>query len=263
MPYLCAYIQLYMLLKVSQVHCPRFLRSTRAIYVQHRSVEASRERIYQAALQSQMLQERRPMTIVSLAIKFNAACHELCKQLHPGVDLDTNAKVKQEMLHLAIKEFDDCCANLNKVYMLSSLQRDAVYHCILHSCPTFLGHVQRLLDHCPEKCNPWKLKVLQTTRWVIGGQSPKIGQADANSPWQSVLLMSAEKQALLAEIVNFETQRSLRAGRSKSLTLEEFAELCDYSCWAGFALSNCAHLSLDDEVLKSVRTRCQPVAMTM
>ena len=66
------------------------------------------------------------MTIVSLAIKFNAACHELCKQLHPGVDLDTNAKVKQEMLHLAIKEFDDCCANLNKVYMLSSLQRDAV-----------------------------------------------------------------------------------------------------------------------------------------
>lgn len=199
------------------------------------------------------------MTIVSLVIKFNAACHELAKRLHPGIDVDTNLKLKQEMLQQAMQEFDECCASLNRTYMLSTLQRDAIFNCILHSCPTFLGHVQRLLDHCPEKCNPWKLKVLQTTRWVVGGQSPKIGQADAQTLWATMLLMTAEKQALLAEIVNFETLRSLKAGRSKALTVDEFAEFCDYSCWAGYCLSNCPpHLALDNETLKSVRNRCQP-----
>ena len=66
--------------------------------MQHKEIEDGRQRLYEMALQSQMLQERRPMTVVSLAIKFNAACFELGKLQHPGVDVDSSLQIKQQLL---------------------------------------------------------------------------------------------------------------------------------------------------------------------
>ena len=224
--------------------------------MQHKEIEDDRQRLYEMALQSQMLQERRPMTVVSLAIKFNAACFELGKFQHPGVDVDSSLQIKQQLLLAAMDEFDSHCTSLNRTYMLSSLQRDAVFNLVLHSSPTFLRSIQGLLDTVPEKTNPWKLKVLQTKRWILGGQSSKVTVQDQLTVWAQVLQMNRVKQCLLAEIVNFEVRRALRSGRSKSLTLEEFMELCDYSCWVGHCLSN---PPLDDpKMLASVRSRCNP-----
>ena len=254
--YCCGALKWRMIFQFAFWPSLRFLRSTRTIYVQHKEIEDDRQRLYEMALQSQMLQERRPMTVVSLAIKFNAACFELGKFQHPGVDVDSSLQIKQQLLLAAMDEFDSHCTTLNRTYMLSSLQRDAVFNLVLHSSPTFLRSIQGLLDTVPEKTNPWKLKVLQTKRWILGGQSSKVTVQDQLTVWAQVLQMNQVKQCLLAEIVNFEVRRALRSGRSKSLTLEEFMELCDYSCWVGHCLSN---PPLDDpKMLASVRSRCNP-----
>lgn len=217
-----------------------------------------RERLYQAALQSQMLQERRPMTVVSMAIKFNAACHELAAAQFPGQDIDSNLSIKQKVLGTAMDEYHEHSGS-NQSYALSSHQRDATFHLCLHSVPGFLKEVQSLLDDCPEKMNPWKPKLLVTKRWILGGQSAKISQADSGSTWASCLQMSAGKQILLAKVITHNTKRHIRSGRQKSLTLDEFSELCDYSCWCGHFLSQATEKGIDESVVESVTQRCDPV----
>eukprot|EP00435_Cladocopium_sp_Y103_P061400 s1331_g23.t1 len=216
-----------------------------------------RERLYQAALQSQMLQERRPMTVVSMAIKFNAACHELGAQQYPGTDIDRNLTIKQKLLDTAMDEYHEHSGS-NQNYALSRDQRDATFHLCLHSVPGFLKEVQSLLDDCPEKLNPWKPKVLVAKRWILGGQSSKIGQADAGTAWAACLLMNPTKQVLLSKIVTHQTRRHLRSGRQKAMTLEEFAEMCDYSCWCGHFLSQAKDKGMDESVIQSVTERCEP-----
>ena len=87
----------------------RFLKSTQEIYVQPKELKTERERLYQAALQSQMLGERRPMTVVSMAINFNAACHELGSQQFPGVDIEAQMSTKQKLLAAAMEEYHTQC----------------------------------------------------------------------------------------------------------------------------------------------------------
>ena len=232
----------------------RFLKSTQEIYVQHKELKTERERLYQAALQSQMLGERRPMTVVSMAIKFNAACHELGSQQFPGVDIEAQMSTKQKLLAAAMEEYHTHSAGNNN-YALTTHQRDATFNLCLHSVPGFLKEVQSLLDTCPEKNNPWKLKILVTKRWIIGGQSSKIGQADAGTKWAACLQMTPGKQVLLGKVVSHQTKRHLRSGRQKGLTLEEFSELCDYSCWCGYFLLNA---DKDEELIQKTTERCNP-----
>ena len=82
-------------------------------------------------------------------------------------------------------------------------------NCILHSSPAFLRSVSRLLDIAPEKANPYRLKVLQTKRWIIGGSS---GRANNHSIWGQMLVMDSEKQKILAEVVKHEAGRALFFG---------------------------------------------------
>ncbi|CAJ1456696.1 unnamed protein product, partial [Effrenium voratum] len=215
----------------------RFLQSARQVYTSVEAVESSRERLYEATLQSQMLQERRPLTIVSLAIKFHSAMLELGKEDCPGKDVMDNLTLMQQLLASVLEEYDG-----NSAYKLSAVQRDAIMNCILHSSPAFLRSVSRLLDIAPEKANPYRLKVLQTKRWIIGGSS---GRANDHSIWGQMLVMDSEKQKILAEVVNHEVLRNLKAGRQKNLTLDEWAEFCDYSCWSGRGRSHLAKKRLD------------------
>ena len=156
--------------------------------------------MYEATLQSQMLSERRPLTIVSLAIKFHAAMMELGTELHPATpDFMESLTIKQDLLATVIEEYNSHC--VNPLYKLSSVQQDCIKHCLLHSSPSFLRLVGILLDSIPEKVSPYKLKILQTKRWLIGGSSAK---ANDQSIWATMLLMDAQKQTLLGEIVNHE-----------------------------------------------------------
>ncbi|CAJ1379393.1 unnamed protein product [Effrenium voratum] len=180
----------------------RFLQSARQVYTSVEAVESSRERLYEATLQSQMLQED-------------------C----PGKDVMDNLTLMQQLLASVLEEYDG-----NSAYKLSAVQRDAIMNCILHSSPAFLRSVSRLLDIAPEKANPYRLKVLQTKRWIIGGSS---GRANDHSIWGQMLVMDSEKQKILAEVVNHEVLRNLKAGRQKNLTLDEWAEFCDYSSGRG------------------------------
>ena len=159
---------------------------------------AAREIIFAAALQGQQVRERRPFTIVALAVKFNYAIEELGAELHPGVAMaQAPLNLKQPLLDKAFDEFDDKCTN--KSYCLSSLPREAIRHLIfLHSTPRFMCLLSKLTDQVPEKAVPYKLKILQTKRWVIGGG------ANGNDIWSSILQMDAEKQVLLAQCVNHE-----------------------------------------------------------
>ena len=95
-------------------------------------------------------------------------------------------------------------------------------NCILHSSPAFLRSVSRLLDIAPEKANPYRLKVLQTKRWIIGGSS---GRANDHSIWGQMLVMDCEKQKILAEVVNHEAGRALFFGalRRGGLPVSVFA----------------------------------------
>ncbi|CAJ1458176.1 unnamed protein product [Effrenium voratum] len=224
----------------------RFLQSARQVYTSVEAVESSRERLYEATLQSQMLQERRPLTIVSLAIKFHSAMLELGKEDCPGKDVMDNLTLMQQLLASVLEEYDG-----NSAYKLSAVQRDAIMNCILHSSPAFLRSVSRLLDIAPEKANPYRLKVLQTKRWIIGGSS---GRANDHSIWGQMLVMDSEKQKILAEVVNHEVLRNLKAGRQKNLTLDEWAEFCDYSCWCGHALANAG--TQPDAERDALRKRC-------
>ena len=165
-------------------------------------METSRDRVYSATMQSQMLQERRPMTIVSMAIKFNMALFELGKEKNPGQEIDSNLNLKQALLSEVLQEYDNQCRN--HTYKLSFFQKEALMNCILHSSPGFLQGVQKLLDMIQEKSNPYKLKSLQTKRWIIGGTS---GRANDPSIWGRVLVMDSFKQKILSEVINHEAER--------------------------------------------------------
>lgn len=165
-------------------------------------ITESREIIFMATMQSQMLGERRPFTIVALAVKFNYAIQELGSELHPGRDLDQAPLAqKQMLLEKIFAEYDEKCSN--KQYKLSNLQREAIKHLLLHSTPRFMRLLQSLMDQIPEKSVPYKLKILQTKRWVIGGG------VKGNDVWSSILQMDADKQVLLAECVNHEARQKL------------------------------------------------------
>ena len=79
------------------------------MYTSVEAVESSRERLYEATLQSQMLQERRPLTIVSLAIKFHSAMLELGKEDCPGKDVMDNLTLMQQLLASVLEEYDGRC----------------------------------------------------------------------------------------------------------------------------------------------------------
>ena len=161
--------------------------------------KGAREIIFMATMQSQMLAERRPFTIVALAVKFNYAIEELGGELYPGDNIAlASLSQRQQLLEKVFEEYDEKCKN--KQYILSNLQREAIKHLILHSTPRFMRHLSSLMDQVPEKAVPYKLKILQTKRWVIGGG------VRGTDIWSSVLQMDAEKQILLAECVNHEAR---------------------------------------------------------
>ena len=59
------------------------------------------------------------------------------------------------------------------------------------------------------------------------------------------------------ERTNVQVLRNCKAGRQKGMTLEEWAEMCDYSCWCGYALTHgCAEA--DEAMVTALRTRCNP-----
>lgn len=176
----------------------RFLQSAEMVYTQPvEDISGARQIIFMATMQSQMLAERRPFTIVALAVKFNYAIEELASELHPGVNVSQAPLAqKQQLLEKVFAEYDAKCTN--KQYWLSAQQREAIKHLLLHSTPRFMRHLSSLMDQIPEKSVPYKLKILQTKRWVIGGG------VRGTDIWSSVLQMDAEKQVLLAECVNRE-----------------------------------------------------------
>ena len=191
------------------------------VYTQElEDVTAAREIIFAAALQSQQVAERRPFTIVALAVKFNYAIEELGAELHPGVAMaQAPLTLKQSLLDKAFEEFDDKCTN--KSYCLSTLQREAIRHLILHSTPRFMCLLSKLMDQVPEKAVPYKLKILQTKRWVIGGG------VRGSDIWSSILQMDAEKQVILAQCVNHEAswvQLTVTAVTAHSIKKVKFEE---------------------------------------
>jgi hypothetical protein len=92
------------------------------VYTQElEDVTAAREIVFAAALQSQQVGERRPFTIVALAVKFNYAIEELGSELHPGVAIaQAPLNLKQSLLDKAFDEFDEKCTN--KTYKQNAQQ---------------------------------------------------------------------------------------------------------------------------------------------
>lgn len=102
--------------------------------------KGAREIIFMATMQSQMLAERRPFTIVALAVKFNYAIEELGGELYPGDNIAlASLSQRQQLLEKVFEEYDEKCNN--KQYILSNLQREpsSTSFCIplLGSCATY------------------------------------------------------------------------------------------------------------------------------
>ncbi len=145
----------------------------------------------------------------------------------------------------------------NEKYQLNMHTQTSIRNLLLHCAPAALQEIQKMFNASQEAKTPFHTKVLETSRWLLGGVPPR-KSSEPGGLWQEIRIMTAVKQWLFVRVLNFETKLAMKSGRTKQVDVTEWNQIADYACWAGYAVEQLKQelsLSWDSQVVANLAER--------
>ena len=159
---------------------------------------------YSALAASQQLKERQALSLVAMALRLNAAMEELA--VERGIAMsEANPGTLAKLLEAVVIEFNQHgIVGVSDRYKLNRHNQTAMEHMLIHCCPEALREIQGILNFMPERKSPFRVMVLESSRWLLGSG----GKGAGNDIWSAMLTMDRVKQTLMMQIIAFEVSQS-------------------------------------------------------
>jgi len=225
------------------------------VQVQIGVFDSRRKFQYESISVGQQAAQRQPTTVVSMALRFHESMLEVAAEQHVDVNTASVGK-KDDLLTTVIGEYNEFgVVATNEKYKLNSHQRISISNLLLHCSTKTLKGIQGVYNTMRQSATPFDVNNLQTSRWLIGGRPAR--RSSKTSMWESLEVMTPEKQELFIEILGFICRRSAKTGKSAKMDTAEWSTTADYACWAGhgFALLKAKENGPAEEDIVALRQR--------